>query len=97
MDKVTFKDVMATAGLPQVDYVALREGVDPEPARRLGLPSFVKPARLGSSVGISKVASESDLLPALATAFAHDPLVIVEAMADVAAANPVTPATHHLP
>jgi D-alanine-D-alanine ligase len=82
MDKVTFKDVMATAGLPQVDYVALREGDDPEPARRLGLPSFVKPARLGSSVGISKVSSESDLLPALATAFAHDPLVIVEAMAD---------------
>jgi D-alanine-D-alanine ligase len=82
MDKVTFKDVMSTAGLPQVDYVALREGDDPEPARRLGLPSFVKPARLGSSVGISKVASESDLLPALATAFAHDPLVIVEAFAE---------------
>jgi D-alanine-D-alanine ligase len=81
MDKVTFKDVMATAGLPQVDYVALREGSDPEPARRLGLPSFVKPARLGSSVGISKVSTETELIPALATAFAHDPLVIVEAMA----------------
>jgi D-alanine-D-alanine ligase len=81
MDKVTFKDVMATAGLPQVDYVALREGSDPGPARALGLPSFVKPARLGSSVGISKVSEDSELLPALATAFAHDPLVIVEAMA----------------
>jgi D-alanine-D-alanine ligase len=46
----------------------------------LGLPVFVKPARLGSSVGISKVSSMSELPAALAAAFEHDPLVIVEAM-----------------
>ena len=45
----------------------------------LGLPVFVKPARLGSSVGISKVAAEAELDAALETAFAHDGLVIVEA------------------
>ena len=42
---------------------------------------FVKPARLGSSVGISKVSEEAELEAALAGAFEHDPLVIVEAMA----------------
>jgi len=42
---------------------------------------FVKPARLGSSVGIAKVTSAEQLAPALEMAFGHDPLVIVEAMA----------------
>ena len=79
MDKVLFKEVMAQAGLPQVDYVALREGEDRSPAATLGFPVFVKPARLGSSVGIAKVASEDELGPALDSAFAHDSLVIVEA------------------
>ncbi len=79
MDKVTFKELMGSAGLPQVAYRALRE---PEPASldSLGLPVFVKPARLGSSVGISKVVSPEELAPALELAFRHDPLVIVEAM-----------------
>ena len=81
MDKVTFKDLMARAGLPQVDYVGLREGDDPAAAERLGLPVFVKPSRMGSSVGISKVDSADALEPALRTAFEHDPLAIVEAMA----------------
>jgi D-alanine-D-alanine ligase len=45
---------------------------------RLGTPVFVKPARLGSSVGIAKVWAEVELGPALDAAFAHDPLVIVE-------------------
>ena len=45
----------------------------------LGLPLFVKPARLGSSVGIAKVASDAELDAALDGAFAHDGLVIVEA------------------
>src|SRR3954452_21236889 len=55
MDKVLFKELMARAGVPQVDYAAAREGDDPSALERLGLPVFVKPARLGSSVGISKV------------------------------------------
>ena len=81
MDKVLFKDLMAAAAIPQVDYAGVREGDDPASLERLGLPVFVKPARLGSSVGISKVTAREDLPGALAAAFAHDPLVIVEAMA----------------
>ncbi|HEU4657994.1 MAG TPA: D-alanine--D-alanine ligase family protein [Capillimicrobium sp.] len=82
MDKVLFKDVLGAAGVPQVDYVALRHGrSEPREAERLGLPVFVKPARLGSSVGIVKVTEPDELEPAIEQAFRHDPLVIVEAMA----------------
>jgi D-alanine-D-alanine ligase len=80
MDKVLFKDAMSVAGVPQVAYAAVREGDDTASLAGLGLPVFVKPARLGSSVGISKVTSADDLPGALAAAFEHDPLVIVEAM-----------------
>jgi D-alanine-D-alanine ligase len=80
MDKVTFKDLMARAGIPQVDYAGVREADDLGSLDRLGLPVFVKPARLGSSVGISKVGSASELPAALSAAFEHDPLAIVEAM-----------------
>ena len=80
MDKVTFKDLMARVGIPQVDYAGVREADDLGPLDRLGLPVFVKPARLGSSVGISKVSSADELPAALAVAFEHDPLAIVEAM-----------------
>jgi D-alanine-D-alanine ligase len=80
MDKLIFKDLMATAGVPQVAYAAVRAGDDPAALAELGLPVFVKPARLGSSVGISKVSRAEDLPAALAAAFEHDPLAIVEAM-----------------
>jgi D-alanine-D-alanine ligase len=80
IDKIVFKELMARAGIPQVDYAAVREGEDPDRLRSLGLPVFVKPARLGSSVGISKVESASELPDALSAAFEHDPRVIVEAM-----------------
>jgi D-alanine-D-alanine ligase len=79
MDKVTFKDLMGRAGLPQVDYVGLRQRDKRDALERLGMPVFVKPSRLGSSVGISKVESPADLGAALDEAFRHDPLVIVEA------------------
>ncbi len=86
MDKVVFKDLMARAGIPQVayrgvrlrDFHADREGVLSGLAS-LGLPVFVKPARLGSSVGIVRVADVEELPAALETAFEHDPLAIVEA------------------
>jgi D-alanine-D-alanine ligase len=81
MDKVVFKELMASAGVPQVDYAAFGQDDDPARLSRLGLPVFVKPARLGSSVGISKVSSPAELPAALRGAFEHDPLVIVEAMA----------------
>jgi D-alanine-D-alanine ligase len=88
MDKIMFKRLVGALGIPQVAHVAAtfkrwREA----PAQlagevaALGLPVFVKPARLGSSVGIAKVSSQAELAPALEQAFAHDRLVIVEAMA----------------
>jgi D-alanine-D-alanine ligase len=88
MDKVMFKDLMAYAGIPQVDYRAVsaeRFHLQREAILRslysLGLPVFVKPARLGSSVGIVRVARMEALPEALENAFAHDPLAIVEAAA----------------
>jgi D-alanine-D-alanine ligase len=84
MDKVVFKELMARAGLPQVGYVAVDEGVRDGVVQRvgeLGLPCWVKPARLGSSVGIVRVGEADDLADALDTAFGHDPRVIVEASA----------------
>jgi D-alanine-D-alanine ligase len=87
IDKVMFKRVMDALGVPQVAHVAAtwkawRE--DPGALERaiagLGMPVFVKPARLGSSVGIAKVTAEAELAPALEQAFVHDRLVIVEAM-----------------
>ncbi|MFL5911887.1 MAG: D-alanine--D-alanine ligase family protein [Gaiellaceae bacterium] len=81
IDKVLFKEVMARGDVPQVDYIAVRRSpFAVRDAASIGFPVFVKPARLGSSVGISKVLSEEELQPALDAAFAHDPLVIVEAM-----------------
>ena len=79
MDKALFKDLMAAHGVPQVDYAVVRDGEQP----RLGfpMPVFVKPARLGSSVGISKASSSAELREALRGAFEHDPLVLVERMA----------------
>jgi D-alanine-D-alanine ligase len=86
MDKVMFKDLMALAGVPQVAYRSLtRDRFAAEPQESLaaleplGLPVFVKPARLGSSVGIARVQSREELEPALRTAFEHDSLAIVEA------------------
>jgi D-alanine-D-alanine ligase len=89
MDKVVFKEVLAAAAVPQVDSAAVREPrwrAEPEAVLRelsvLGTPVFVKPARLGSSVGIAKVWSESGMPAALEAAFEHDSLVIVEAFSD---------------
>jgi D-alanine-D-alanine ligase len=89
LDKVVAKDLMARAGLAQVDYAgvsATRWAEEPDAVlgelAGLGLPVFVKPAHLGSSVGIAKVADAGELAPALDAAFGHDPCVIVEAMSD---------------
>ncbi len=86
MDKVVFKELMAKAGIPQVAYCAVTVGRwrdQPQAVlrelRALGLPVFVKPARLGSSVGIARVLEEGGLRAALEDAFRYDPLVIVEA------------------
>ena len=81
MDKVLFKDLMARAGVPQVPYRPVREGDPLGPVEALGFPLFVKPARLGSSVGISRVADAAGLPAALALAWTHDPLAIAEGRA----------------
>ncbi len=87
LDKVLFKRLMSTTAVPQVEYVGVaaeRYGREPgavlEEIGGLGLPVFVKPAHLGSSVGIAKVSSGDGLRGALEDAFTHDELVIVEAM-----------------
>jgi D-alanine-D-alanine ligase len=78
MDKALFKDLMSAHGIPQVDYAVVRQGDNPS----VQAPAFVKPARLGSSVGISKAWSESDLDGALRYAFEHDPVALVERFSD---------------
>jgi D-alanine-D-alanine ligase len=82
MDKEFTKKLLVAEGLPVGDLVVLRRGTagpTPEQRDRLGLPVFVKPARAGSSVGITRVTDWADLDAAIATAREHDPKVLVEA------------------
>jgi D-alanine-D-alanine ligase len=83
MDKVIFKDVMGRAGLPQVAYWSLdgAAGVALADPAAVSYPCWVKPARLGSSVGIARVDEPGELEAAIEAAAAHDPRVIVEATA----------------
>jgi D-alanine-D-alanine ligase len=79
IDKIVFKRLLAFHGVPQVGFVAVGpEGCD-DCAEGLGLPLWVKPARLGSSVGISRVDAAGDLGVAIEAARVHDPRVILEA------------------
>jgi D-alanine-D-alanine ligase len=86
MDKVMAKVVLAQAGLPQAPYLVVPERdwrADPdrvaaEVGGRLAYPVFTKPARLGSSIGISKVKTPDGLAAGLADAFAHDTKALVE-------------------
>jgi D-alanine-D-alanine ligase len=82
MDKLTLKRLFAQAGLPQVEFVAVGEAGWRERCEALGLPLWVKPSRLGSSVGISKVEGLGEKLDAAVDlALRHDPRAIVEASA----------------
>jgi D-alanine-D-alanine ligase len=81
MDKVVFKELMAQAGVPQVGYALVEAGQARPPLEHLGFPLWVKPARLGSSVGIVRVERAEDIEAALDEAFAHDDRLIVEATA----------------
>jgi D-alanine-D-alanine ligase len=81
MDKEMMKGLFARAGLPQTLYRVIRHRDARAEVRvidELGLPLFVKPANLGSSVGITKVKTRRDLGPALARAFAWDAKVLLE-------------------
>jgi D-alanine-D-alanine ligase len=81
MDKEFTKKLAAAEGIPVGAYRVLRAGAALSEADRdaLGLPVFVKPARAGSSFGITKVSRWEDLDAAIATARAIDPKVLVEA------------------
>jgi D-alanine-D-alanine ligase len=76
MDKDLFKSVMRDKGIPVTRSVALRPG--DEIASPYGFPVFVKPARLGSSIGITKAHDEAELRAGVELAFRHDDKVLVE-------------------
>lgn len=86
MDKVAMKDMFRAHGLPVVEYAVVKRhewiadpaGVEASVAARIGFPCFVKPANLGSSVGISKVRGPEALAGALAEAARHDRRLLVE-------------------
>ncbi len=80
MDKDLFKKVLRDSGVPVARHHAIRLGDRVE--NPFGYPVFVKPARLGSSVGISKVHDASELAPAVALARRHDEKVLVEEFVD---------------
>lgn len=83
MDKITTKHVLESAGVPQVAYVAYVEGADLEVAiaqveNQLHYPVFVKPANMGSSVGISKADDQESLRSAIALALKYDSRILIE-------------------
>ncbi len=86
MDKDRMKAVFAHAGLPQAEYISfLRSEFQKSPVasvrkveQTLGYPCFVKPANLGSSVGISKAHDKGELMEAFNIAFAYDRKAVVE-------------------
>jgi D-alanine-D-alanine ligase len=79
MDKLRCKYLWAGAGVPLPEYVVLERSADfGAIARRLGLPLFVKPAREGSSIGITKVKHADELAAAYEAAARYDDEVIAE-------------------
>jgi D-alanine-D-alanine ligase len=80
MDKDVFKSVLRDHGIPVTENITLRAG--DEPRNPFGYPCFVKPARLGSSVGITKAHDEDELRAGVALAFTHDEKVLVERLVE---------------
>jgi D-alanine-D-alanine ligase len=79
LDKLAFKRLLSSAALPQVDFVEAGGDRWLDSAEGLSQPLWVKPARLGSSVGITKVDATDELEGAVEAARRHDPKVIIEA------------------
>ena len=83
MDKWRTKLIWRAAGLPTADWEILTAETDFDAVERsLGLPIFVKPAREGSSIGMTKVKHPGELQAAYLAAAAHDPLVLAEKFID---------------
>jgi D-alanine-D-alanine ligase len=81
MDKLTLKRLFAEHGVPQVAFAAVEGNDWWGRCEQMGLPLWVKPSRMGSSVGITRVADLAELDAAVGLALRHDPRVIVEASA----------------
>ncbi len=79
MDKLTLKRLFAAHGVPQVEFTAVEGSEWWGRCEQMGLPLWVKPSRMGSSVGITRVAKLDELDAAVELALRHDPRVIVEA------------------
>jgi D-alanine-D-alanine ligase len=90
MDKAVSKQLLAQAGIPQAAWLAVLrkewlrfpDAIQADVERELGYPCFVKPANLGSSVGVSKVRDAAELPEAMAEAGRHDRKIIIEAGID---------------
>jgi D-alanine-D-alanine ligase len=80
MDKDVFKSVMRDHGIPVTRNITIRAGGAPQ--NPYGYPCFVKPARLGSSVGITKAHDDDELRQGVELAFEHDEKVLVEEFVD---------------
>jgi D-alanine-D-alanine ligase len=83
MDKVMMKRAFAACGLPQARYASLRDGHDVDAfsaqvVEQLGLPCFVKPATMGSSVGVTKAHDEGELRAGIALAHRYDEWAVAE-------------------
>jgi len=81
MEKDITKRLLKQAGLPVANYLVLHknETIDFKKVKAfLGLPFFVKPANLGSSIGITKVSKEEEFVEALKNAFLHSPKILIE-------------------
>jgi D-alanine-D-alanine ligase len=84
MDKIMMKRAFAAAGIPHARHLALREGHDAgkfadRVEAELGLPCFVKPSNMGSSVGVSKARTRAELVAAIADALTFDEWILAEA------------------
>jgi D-alanine-D-alanine ligase len=86
MDKDAMKRLLRDSGIPIADFItATKWAAYPtfeQVTKKLGLPFFIKPANLGSSVGVHKVKSEAEYLPALNDAFRYDNKVLIEEFVD---------------
>jgi len=83
MDKAMAKQVLTAAGIPQARYRAfpeheMRPGLPADLVEELGLPVFVKPANMGSSVGVTKAGSIEALREAIEHALTYDEMIVVE-------------------
>ena len=85
MDKVIMKRLLRDAGLASAEFLVAKKSATPSfeiVVSKLGMPCFIKPANLGSSVGVSKVKNESEYRQALDTAFEYDRKAIIEEFID---------------